>query len=272
MAMTSKQGLDYFSHDVDMSQDDKIQLVEAEFGLIGYAIINKLLEKIYRNGYYLEINEKVIKLFARKNNIEIDVCIKVINACINENLFNQDLYKSYEILTSTGIQKRYLEAVKRRKEVYLYREFLLINLENGVNANINIINVNINPINDNIKKQSKVKESKVKIYSCPFFIEFWNLYPKKEGKGEAWKAWLKVDPKPNNEMIKIMENTIIKYKKTDQWKKDNGQFIPLPSTWLNQRRWEDEPGMQDKSKIFCPKCGLKEIQHSGLCLDCYNKL
>ena len=51
----------------------------------------------------------------------------------------------------TGIQKRYLEATKRRKEVFLYKEFLLINLENGVNANINIINVNINPINDTVK-------------------------------------------------------------------------------------------------------------------------
>ena len=30
------------------------------------------------------------------------------------------------------------------------------------------------------------------------------------------------------------------YKETDQWKKDNGQFIPYPATWLHQERWKDE--------------------------------
>ena len=29
-------------------------------------------------------------------------------------------------------------------------------------------------------------------------------------------------------------------KKTPQWQKDNGQFIPHPTTWLNGKRWEDE--------------------------------
>lgn len=32
-------------------------------------------------------------------------------------------------------------------------------------------------------------------------------------------------------------------KKCDQWRKDNGQFIPYPATWLNQERWEDEYGV-----------------------------
>jgi hypothetical protein len=27
--------------------------------------------------------------------------------------------------------------------------------------------------------------------------------------------------------------------RSDQWRKDGGQFIPFASTWLNQRRWED---------------------------------
>ena len=28
-------------------------------------------------------------------------------------------------------------------------------------------------------------------------------------------------------------------KQSHQWQKDNGDFIPLPATWLNQERWED---------------------------------
>lgn len=79
-------------------------------------------------------------------------------------------------------------------------------------------------------------ESKSKI---PDFTEdfdtFWKAYPKKVGKGAAEKAWQKL--KPN---LTVVLEAIEAHKQTDQWSKDNGQFIPHPATWLNQKRWEDE--------------------------------
>ncbi|NBI08388.1 hypothetical protein D3Z33_16160, partial [Senegalia massiliensis] len=65
----------------------------------------------------------------------------------------------YKILTSKGIQKRFLEAVSRRKDINVILEYLLIDLDNDYS---NLVNVNINSINDNRSTQSKVKKSKVK--------------------------------------------------------------------------------------------------------------
>lgn len=70
------------------------------------------------------------------------------------------------------------------------------------------------------------------------FIEFWSVYPKKVGKGAAEKAWSKI--KPNAELHLKILSAIERQKMSEQWLRDNGQYIPNPATWLNQRRWEDE--------------------------------
>ena len=70
------------------------------------------------------------------------------------------------------------------------------------------------------------------------FEEFWDAYPRKTGKGEARKIWQKL--RPNSELLQQILNAIKQQSTSDQWTKDNGQFIPYPSTWLNQQRWEDE--------------------------------
>ena len=70
------------------------------------------------------------------------------------------------------------------------------------------------------------------------FESFWSLYPRKVSKQTALKAFLKLSP--NDELLQLIIKGVEIQSKTDQWQKDNGQFIPHPATWLNQRRWEDE--------------------------------
>ena len=70
------------------------------------------------------------------------------------------------------------------------------------------------------------------------FDRFWKAYPRKVGKASARKAWAKL--KPSAELTGQMIKTLTWQKGTEQWTKDNGQFIPYPATWLNQGRWEDE--------------------------------
>jgi len=155
-----KEGLDYFPLDVDL--DDKIYMVECELGLTGFALLIKLFIKIYKNGYYINWNEKIAKMFARQNNIEINVVNKLLDVCINEEIIDKTLYKKYNILTSRGIQKRYLEAVKRRKEISLIKEYMLVEIvDKSINVNINWIDVNNNSINDDDNKQSKVEKRRV---------------------------------------------------------------------------------------------------------------
>jgi uncharacterized protein YdaU (DUF1376 family) len=70
------------------------------------------------------------------------------------------------------------------------------------------------------------------------FEEFWQLYPRKEGKGQAWKVWERIKGRPG---VDVLRSSIELHKATEQWQRDGGQYIPHPSTWLNGRRWEDSP-------------------------------
>ena len=68
--------------------------------------------------------------------------------------------------------------------------------------------------------------------------EFWKAYPKKTGKGNV-ERWFKVH-KPSDDLFKQMLDKITQMKLSPDWIKDGGKFIPMPYTWLNQKRWEDE--------------------------------
>lgn len=70
------------------------------------------------------------------------------------------------------------------------------------------------------------------------FARFWKAYPKKVGKGAAEKSFNRINP--DDSLLETMITAINTAKASAQWQKENGQFIPNPSTWLNQRRWEDE--------------------------------
>ena len=70
------------------------------------------------------------------------------------------------------------------------------------------------------------------------FDEFWKCYPRKVGKDAARRSWRKLNgTRPD---LSVMIDAIARQKRSDQWLKDGGRFIPHPATWLNGKRWEDE--------------------------------
>jgi hypothetical protein len=84
------------------------------------------------------------------------------------------------------------------------------------------------------------------------FNAFWAAYPKKIGKGAAEKAWMKI--KPNEVLFTAILSALSEQTKSEQWKRDNGQYIPNPLTWLTQKRWEDDipitPAGGNKSNVY----------------------
>lgn len=72
----------------------------------------------------------------------------------------------------------------------------------------------------------------------PEFEVFWGEYPRKTGKEAAFKAWQKRRFSQRTQERLLAALTIVKQSR--DWVRDNGQFIPHPSTWLNQGRWDDE--------------------------------
>ena len=155
-------GIEYFSLDVYL--DDKFALIEAEFGLTGFAVVVKLFQKIYgQRGYYCEWNEDVALLFSRQNGVGGNVVSEIIKSALKRGIFDKNLYDKFGILTSKGIQKRYLEATKRRLKVDIKSQYLLINTAQKY-KNVNILSENVYIEDENVNRleQSKVKESRVK--------------------------------------------------------------------------------------------------------------
>ncbi len=70
------------------------------------------------------------------------------------------------------------------------------------------------------------------------FAQFWKLYPRKIGKFLANKVWKNI--KGDEELFKKIMAAVERQRRSTDWLKDNGAYIPHPSTWLNQRRWDDE--------------------------------
>lgn len=155
------EGIPYFPLDVYV--DDKIRLIEAEFGLKGFAVIVKLYQKIYGGfGYYCEWTKDVGLLFSQDVGEGYSSVSEIVSAAIRRGIFDNDLYEKYNILTSQGVQKRYFSAVSRRKQINVKSEYLLINVEQfSKNVNISSENVSRNTKNAYNFEQSKEKKTKV---------------------------------------------------------------------------------------------------------------
>lgn len=75
------------------------------------------------------------------------------------------------------------------------------------------------------------------------FDQFWDVYPRKVGKGAARKQFAKAITKTT--LAVVLE--ALKWQALQpQWSKDGGQYCPHPSTWLSQERWEDSAPAQTR--------------------------
>lgn len=154
-----KSGLEFFPLNVHL--DDKMELIEAEFGIRGFAVIVKLYQKIYAIGYYCEWTTEVALLFSKKIGLGGNAVSEIVRAAIKRGIFDQRLYDCYHILTSKEIQENYFEATVRRKRVDVKEEYLLYSAARNLkNVYISGGNVDMNAKNERISEQSRVEESR----------------------------------------------------------------------------------------------------------------
>lgn len=91
------------------------------------------------------------------------------------------------------------------------------------------------PVIQSNTESNSLSESESNSERAGAFERFWAVYPKKVGKEAARRAFAKVRV-PTESLIAAVEAQ----KRSLQWGKENGRFIPNPATWLNQGRWEDD--------------------------------
>ena len=155
MARPTKQGLDYFPLDSQFLSDVKVRKIMRAQGTNAISVLISLLCNIYRDkGYYIKRDDEVSFLIADEIGVKEEYVNEIIDKAIQVGFFDESQYKKNKILTSNGIQKRFLEATERRK-ISVFNEKYRVNVSN------NSINVSNNSINDDRSTQSKVKKSKV---------------------------------------------------------------------------------------------------------------
>lgn len=109
MARPQKVGLDYFPLDVDLFEDPRTETITAEFGLVGDAILVRLLCRIYREGYCTAFDTGAARSIAMKaGERELYATVmEVVDKLLQSGFFDEGMYRKFGILTSRGIQKRY---------------------------------------------------------------------------------------------------------------------------------------------------------------------
>ena len=178
MARPKKQGLDYFPIDVDIFEDLEVEY--AKFGADGFTIYMYLLTRVYKRGYYLEVDEDFLLVMAARLRMSEQKVMQVLNYLLKRSLFDNTLFQSVKVLTSAGIQERFQLAVKSRalKNPVQVREDLWLlkkeDTEPFIKVNPSLNNSENNPDNskknnDNSEKNNiKGKERKGEyIYTAP---------------------------------------------------------------------------------------------------------
>lgn len=128
MARLRKDGLNYFPLDVDFFEDEKIKILEARYGADGITLYLYLLCRIYRQGYYIQVNEDFEYLVSAELKMGADKVKQVLTFLLSRSLFDNTLFQSDAVLTSAGIQKRWQIAKKeaaRKTPIEVGRFWLL---------------------------------------------------------------------------------------------------------------------------------------------------
>ena len=167
MARPTKDGLDYFPLDVNL--DEKFEYIEAVHGIVGFGVVLKLYQRIYRTGYLIPWTDKDVTLFASKiQGATKEHVEKIVADCLSEGIFSKEMFDVHKILTSSGIQKRYLHVTKRREKRTIEKDYCLVQISDsdGVSVDNNSHEDHISGCENGVSvlgiatKQSTAKDSK----------------------------------------------------------------------------------------------------------------
>lgn len=196
---------------------------------------NKQLQNVTVN------SNKMLRLNNSNSNETLPIQLQNVTVNSNDLLPNKNIYKN------------------NNKNIYAHSENEQVYNHESDNHSSNTIKQETK--NKAIKKQNKeLNELQEKQ-----FDKFWQAYPKKVSKKQAQKSWKKINP--SLELFEKILKALEMVKQTEQWKKDNGKYVPYPATWLNQERWTDEINMMQDNKPVNEQEPKKKTVYKPLSID-----
>lgn len=184
---------------------------------------NKQLQNVTVN------SNKMLRLNNSNSNETLPIQLQNVTVNSNDLLPNKNIYKN---------NNKNIYAHSENEQVYNHKDD-----KQKENDSLSSNTIKQETKNKAIKKQNKeLNELQEKQ-----FDKFWQAYPKKVSKKQAQKSWKKINP--SLELFEKILKALEMVKQTEQWKKDNGKYVPYPATWLNQERWTDEINMMQDNKM-----------------------
>lgn len=243
----AKVGIDSFL--LDCHTNDNISEIEAEYGVKGFAVVVRLWQKIYsEKGYYCEWVERSPLLFLSNwfggnSGVTVSLITDIVKRCLKNGMFDAGMYEKYSVLTSARIQKQYFDVVKRREEILVKKEYLLISVgkingivyENSDSACRNQKNVCRNDTSKG--KKSKVKEIKEgkEIPRVERFEDFWAAYPNKQRRYLAETAYCALVTSGTV----TEDDLVLSAGNYARHVKESGDRMYMPNNWLEKCAFED---------------------------------
>ena len=182
MARPKAKGVEYFPLDVGFLSDLKIRKIMLSHGPASIAVLIYIFAAIYKDeGYFMSIKDDEISLIALDTNLDADYVKEVINRACEVELFSFRIYDNFRILTSEGIQNRYLKITERRKSVKINADINLINVDTMyTETRVNVAETRVNVYKNEQSKvkeiESKVNKSKEKSFMQPVFNNWINNF------------------------------------------------------------------------------------------------
>ena len=179
MARPLKDGVDYFPKDTDFYNDDKVRLLRGEFGAKGMYILDYVLCEIYgKNGYFIKWDQSKCFLVSDGAGCGCgpEDISEIIAGCIRRSIFDKRVFDVFGVLTSAGIQRRYIRMFNGRDEINIIEEYWLLDCSSKKDVPASVLNkltfkslktkenpdkTKENPVKSTGNAQSKINKNKV---------------------------------------------------------------------------------------------------------------
>ncbi len=272
MARPERHDADYFPFYV---KDGKtLFILESKYGLQGIGFFTNLMRFLTRQtDHHICIQDEANRLyFFAQIHCPEDIGMDMISLMVKTGKIDADLWNKHRVIVSHDLLESLNDAYRNRKnEIVTLEEIGVSYINNPITSEVTPLNPEIEGRNP--QRKGKERKGKETTYDKGF-LAFWETYPKKAGKIAAWKAWK--NQNNNRPEIEIILSAIKTQSQCEQWRKENGQYIPNPATWINQGRWEDEPikdtpstqnrqGRQSLSPYkTCERCGQEYLEADAI--------
>ena len=240
MARPQKEGMDYFPHDNDAANDEKIEALRVLYGNDGYAFYFILLERIYRTAEFeLDVSDaETLQILSRKVGVTEEKFDRMLKTALKQKCFDQEAYETRGVLTSAGIKKR-ASIVLEKREIMRSRYKKVSDAETTPETQSETPQVKK-------RKEKKSKEKNIKTEAVKI------LFGEKVLLSETEYEKLIIQHGEENvkQMISILDNWYL----TKGNKPNKSDYHTMVGTgWVLNRFKEDQQKQRNKDPVNTPK-------------------